>query len=90
MLKRNVVVSKGDSYTQPPSGGCVLKQPSCFGLCANVHQPPSGGCVLKLNTLRKSRVMFTQPPSGGCVLKRKNISIMKQVCLTSRLQAAVC
>ena len=33
--------------TQPPSGGCVLKQTFVLRLNKNLYQPPSGGCVLK-------------------------------------------
>ena len=32
---------------QPPSGGCVLKQPFDFQRVQGAGQPPSGGCVLK-------------------------------------------
>ena len=34
--------------SQPPSGGCVLKQASQRVLLVLRGQPPSGGCVLKL------------------------------------------
>ena len=33
--------------TQPPSGGCVLKQVSREASIQTGSQPPSGGCVLK-------------------------------------------
>ena len=36
---------------QPPSGGCVLKQPKNSTICCKIVQPPSGGCVLKLVVL---------------------------------------
>ena len=32
---------------QPPSGGCVLKQPIVKNDGSLDDQPPSGGCVLK-------------------------------------------
>ena len=32
---------------QPPSGGCVLKQPDTDNQVKQMLQPPSGGCVLK-------------------------------------------
>ena len=37
----------GSDGTQPPSGGCVLKQLSSYFNLAIFNQPPSGGCVLK-------------------------------------------
>ena len=33
--------------SQPPSGGCVLKQNQHSGSEESTAQPPSGGCVLK-------------------------------------------
>ena len=33
--------------TQPPSGGCVLKQQGAMPSDLRQLQPPSGGCVLK-------------------------------------------
>ncbi len=33
--------------SQPPSGGCVLKQTKRKGRLFSDGQPPSGGCVLK-------------------------------------------
>ena len=33
--------------TQPPSGGCVLKQMDRQNTAPHPPQPPSGGCVLK-------------------------------------------
>ena len=35
-------------WTQPPSGGCVLKLRRARLAECDVDQPPSGGCVLKL------------------------------------------
>ena len=57
-------------HSQPPSGGCVLKQGFCR--CAGIlkSQPPSGGCVLKQGTFGNRIARVCQPPSGGCVLKR--------------------
>ena len=34
-------------YSQPPSGGCVLKPSDAMNLAYIAAQPPSGGCVLK-------------------------------------------
>ena len=35
------------NFSQPPSGGCVLKQGNIHGHDDLLNQPPSGGCVLK-------------------------------------------
>ena len=37
--------------TQPPSGGCVLKQALKDAQAKRDAQPPSGGCVLKRRAL---------------------------------------
>ena len=70
MLKR---VSKQRLYirfSQPPSGGCVLKHRSGETVTHCQTQPPSGGCVLKLLTQHPRLIdSNVQPPSGGCVLK---------------------
>ena len=55
--------------SQPPSGGCVLKQRLDFLLDLLGNQPPSGGCVLKHRVNRMCLKRLIQPPSGGCVLK---------------------
>ncbi len=39
--------------SQPPSGGCVLKQAARNDNPYNETQPPSGGCVLKLSRKQK-------------------------------------
>ena len=58
--------------TQPPSGGCVLKQ---IHFTQEIRrslrdQPPSGGCVLKQICRTSQNFRSRQPPSGGCVLKQ--------------------
>ena len=75
--------------SQPPSGGCVLKQfltnyklliikPAAFGrLCVETES-----CLVFCNHNR-------QPPSGGCVLKHARNQVGKMV-NSSRLRAAVC
>ena len=35
-------------FSQPPSGGCVLKRNRDYIIPHDILQPPSGGCVLKL------------------------------------------
>ena len=57
------------SITQPPSGGCVLKQRQYVKNVERNGQPPSGGCVLKQRQYVKNVERNGQPPSGGCVLK---------------------
>ena len=76
-------------FTQPPSGGCVLK-PHGFFIDAGTHdQPPSGGCVLKQPITRRFPHFRAQPPSGGCVLKPfRPLAFRRQA--SSRLRAAVC
>ena len=46
--------------TQPPSGGCVLKQHRAVESSTLGTQPPSGGCVLKLSD-RLSRQKWLYP-----------------------------
>ena len=69
-------------FTQPPSGGCVLKHlHPALCLHEGAGQPPSGGCVLK--PMRNIWTGYTegQPPSGGCVLK---LVCLKPVCCISK------
>ena len=47
MLKPSVMKWEKYSTSQPPSGGCVLKQVLHENTLKNGSQPPSGGCVLK-------------------------------------------
>ena len=57
-------------FSQPPSGGCVLKLHGAFMTDDEVgRQPPSGGCVLKPAPFVGVVSLLVQPPSGGCVLK---------------------
>ena len=69
MLKPGYLHLHRKSRRQPPSGGCVLKQPFAQVVVTWIFQPPSGGCVLKLRLICIGRTRFYQPPSGGCVLK---------------------
>ena len=57
--------------SQPPLGGCVLKQIMLYGLPYNSTQPPLGGCVLKPSIPQELNSNSYQPPLGGCVLKHK-------------------
>mgnify|MGYP000886191994 CR=1 FL=1 len=78
------------SMSQPPSGGCVLKQ--CLG-CGGLgidSQPPSGGCVLKL--IVEPNIPPRDKPAAFrrlCV-ETTTSGILSRVNVTSRLQAAVC
>ena len=59
-----------DARTQPPSGGCVLKQK--IGSCGYLFERPAAFgrlCVETRQRLRTRRQQQPQPPSGGCVLK---------------------
>ena len=47
MLKRAGTFRAARPESQPPSGGCVLKQANKKALPYLRYQPPSGGCVLK-------------------------------------------
>ena len=42
-------IAAAAAISQPPSGGCVLKQPARRRQIRRLAQPPSGGCVLKLH-----------------------------------------
>ena len=57
------------SPSQPPSGGCVLKQHKIY-ITKNIT-PPAAFRRLCVETARAPslRTMVSQPPSGGCVLK---------------------
>ena len=78
-------------YSQPPSGGCVLKLLAALKVLIMNHQPPLGGCVLKhIPELHSYRLNLDQPPSGGCVLKlNRDFAVVADVG-ASRLRAAVC
>ena len=69
--------------TQPPSGGCVLKQSQINDLLLCFFQPPSGGCVLKHYTKSNLKFCLVQPPSGGCVLKHTSFRIIFAVIPTA-------
>ena len=91
MLKPLVCQFVDFAYSQPPSGGCVLKHVGLrVGKSVVNNQPPSGGCVLKPLGGLVSTMPVCQPPSGGCVLKLQQQGIVCFPCYTSRLQAAVC
>ena len=47
MLKLQHIKNAVSPYTQPPSGGCVLKPSWTNNGVNRTNQPPSGGCVLK-------------------------------------------
>ena len=69
MLKLKILPDEAPAPSQPPSGGCVLKQETEGMSETDFFQPPSGGCVLKPVMLAMSESAVSQPPSGGCVLK---------------------
>ena len=49
MLKQFQLKTNPRRMSQPPSGGCVLKQGKYSDESQQMAQPPSGGCVLKLS-----------------------------------------
>ena len=78
------------NFSQPPSGGCVLKR-FIEDIAEQIDiQPPSGGCVLKHIPDLKQQLQKIQPPSGGCVLKLRLVMEMENQIGASRLRAAVC
>ena len=46
-VETNTSGARTMTVSQPPSGGCVLKQAARNTNRNRVTQPPSGGCVLK-------------------------------------------
>ena len=90
MLKPLVCQFVDFAYSQPPSGGCVLKLKDLPEDERAANQPPSGGCVLKLLLEPQCLWQQSQPPSGGCVLKRLTNDSPRRPPIPSRLQAAVC
>ena len=52
------------AYSQPPSGGCVLKPPLLKAALEHIDQPPSGGCVLKLIQLAY-KLLLSFPAAFG-------------------------
>ena len=91
MLKPLVCQFVDFAYSQPPSGGCVLKHVGLrVGKSVVNNQPPSGGCVLKPLGGLVSTMPVCQPPSGGCVLKQQPTGYAVDCVFPSRLQAAVC
>ena len=76
--------------TQPPSGGCVLKQFQSLGSLDVFRQPPSGGCVLK-HLAEWSKKVSKQPAAFGrlCVETTPTLTGIL-VTTPSRLRAAVC
>ena len=90
MLKPNTAPYRGANASQPPSGGCVLKQSAVKYAVVMQNQPPSGGCVLK--PLTRKRMSKTTKPAAFrrlCV-ETKNTGICCYQARPSRLQAAVC
>ena len=69
MLKHCIFCILPHRFSQPPSGGCVLKLNGKTTNALSNIQPPSGGCVLKRQIEDNKLDDPDQPPSGGCVLK---------------------
>ena len=76
--------------SQPPSGGCVLKQ-VLIGLGVSlVSQPPSGGCVLKQTVTVKLRNMNGPAAFRRLCVETSCYARIYDKAKASRLQAAVC
>ena len=76
--------------SQPPSGGCVLKQTSHLMCGQHRLQPPSGGCVLKqLGVHIPNQVNASAALGRLCVETAASFLIMAADEI-SRPRAAVC
>ena len=81
------------AFSQPPSGGCVLKPTVLFKTSPfGMTQPPSGGCVLKLiSRLGLNQKIYASPAAFRRLCVETNIYHSEsRFDLPSRLQAAVC
>ena len=69
MLKPSELLANAFSFSQPPSGGCVLKH-KLFCISFTFSAPAAFGrlCVETLS-ISSFTNNLPQPPSGGCVLK---------------------
>ena len=70
MLKLENNTFKQINFSQPPSGGCVLKQAD--SLYTKLHIEPAAFrrlCVETASIFPDVVHPSAQPPSGGCVLK---------------------
>ena len=90
MLKQKIESGAGYKYVQPPSGGCVLKQPVLDDVRFFLVQPPSGGCVLKHGITVKG-----YKPNKPAAFRRLCVEtiywqLLSMTRPSSRLQAAVC
>ena len=72
MLKQFQEFLKDELVNQPPSGGCVLKQPQPFRT-ACIAEPAAFRrlCVETNPPAIFLKPVRAQPPSGGCVLKQQ-------------------
>ena len=90
MLKLPHMPSGRTQESQPPSGGCVLKQAVSIKERLKRIQPPSGGCVLKLKNNPQFQD-FDYPAAFRRLCVETAIkAVQSNLDTTSRLQAAVC
>ena len=76
-------------FSQPPSGGCVLKPALHKRPFLELLQPPSGGCVLKL--LRHPQNLgIAVSAAFGRLCVETVVTSVKAGDPDSRLRAAVC
>ena len=90
MLKLLEQTNSAAVFSQPPSGGCVLKHTLAAKAGSNDAQPPSGGCVLK-PTPSNNEFMTVKPAAFGrlCV-ETTDCYVLARTKTASRLRAAVC
>ena len=79
MLKLTICNTQfNPKQTQPPSGGCVLKQNIITLLPIFMNQPPSGGCVLKLKgCYHRAATMYPAAFRRLCVETMANPAIRR-------------
>ena len=66
----NHAVFHAKLYTQPPSGGCVLKHPIAEAMRAAAKPAAFGRLCVETHSRYGVTPKTYQPPSGGCVLKQ--------------------
>ena len=77
-------------YSQPPSGGCVLKLAKGTVSKGLTTQPPSGGCVLKPTGTGKSVIIAEAAAFGRLCVETLMTLLKLKFGAGSRLRAAVC
>ena len=71
MLKHIACLISEGRTPQPPSGGCVLKQPGALVFLDAGKAAAFGRLCVETSLPKLVVFVFMQPPSGGCVLKHQ-------------------